>query len=69
MIISKRRFMEELAKAREEEARRFVEREQNEQRQREIYELRWQIGAIEGRLARLEGKPQMPVTEAPKEEI
>lgn len=63
MIISKKRFNEELAKAREEEARRFVEREQNEQRQREINDLCRRVFEIERRLDALEGKPQVPITE------
>jgi len=63
MIISKKRFKEEIAKAREEEARRFIERERNEQREREICELHRRVFEIEQRVCALEGKPQVPTTE------
>lgn len=63
MIISKKRFIDELAKEREEEARRFIERERNEQREREIFELRQRVFEIERRVDALEGKPQVLTTE------
>lgn len=63
MIISKKRFMDELAKVRYEEEQRYIEREQNEQTRREFDELRARIFEVERRVYDLEGKPQMPTTE------
>lgn len=63
MIISKKRFMDELAKAKYEVERRYIEQEKHEQTRREFDELRARIFEVERRVCALEGKPQMPTTE------
>lgn len=63
MIISKKRFMDELAKVRYEEEQRYIEQEKHEQTRREFDELRARIFEVERRVCALEGKPQGSTTE------